>query len=615
MRDFCRILVLLLVTALPACQKRANAPPAKSWYDPKALLVSLVEEERTNAASASAVPLDELPLYDLQLGLNAELDTFKLVEDVYYTNDTKQALDEVVLRLYANSTADKPIVTLEKGECRDGDTCAVTQPEPSVIVVKPASSLAPGGRLRARLSLVGVLPAIEASRTTLLGQGLESMGRMTGEKKGGDYGLLARGEEITSLASFFPIVARRKANAWVKKDDSTMGDLGGAGLSHVRLRLVVPSGAQVATSGVIQKRGPYKSDDAGAREELRIVAGMVRDFSLLVSQRFEVATRNVGSVVVRSHFLGRDKAAGDRVLDYAAHSLAVYEKRFGRYPYRDLDVVEAPLVGGAGGVEFSGLVTVASMLYRPASEGLGMLAGLLGGAGGGNLMEKATGSMLEFTTAHEVAHQWFPGLIGSDSREHPYLDESLAQYSAVIYFIDRYGMARAKEEAAKQVAMNYQMMRLMGGEDAPADRPVDAFESEIAYAGLVYGKAPYLWSKIKLLVGDDAFFAALSRYVAKNRFRNVAPRALVDELAQGDKADQVRALARRWLDEAHGDEDLGKLDMRQLMAEMLGPEAASQMGPELDMAMKLMLQLFGGKKGDPGELLQQLLKSGQKPAP
>jgi hypothetical protein len=39
------------------------------------------------------------------------------------------------------------------------------------------------------------------------------------------------------------------------------------------------------------------------------------------------------------------------------------------------------------------------------------------------------------------------------------------------------------------------------------------------------------------------------------------------------------------------------------------------MGPELDLAMKLMLQLFGGKKGAPGDLLQQLLAPGGKKAP
>ena len=140
------------------------------------------------------------------------------------------------------------------------------------------------------------------------------------------------------------------------------------------------------------------------------------------------------------------------MLEAAASSLATYEKLFGRYPYVDLDVVEAPLVGGAGGVEFSGLVTVASMLYRPAlSEGpMGMLAGLLGGAGHDARVKELTDSMLEFVTAHEVAHQWWPGLVGSDSRQHPFQDEALAQWSAVLHIKERYGPERAKLEADRK---------------------------------------------------------------------------------------------------------------------------------------------------------------------
>ncbi len=594
-----RWLSIGLFALIPACQKTNAAPPAKTWYDAQALLVSLREEDRSQAKD-----LEQIPLYDLELGLDAQLSSFRMNEVVYFENDTSESLDEIVLRVYANAPAKKKLVELVSGECKE-EKCEVSQPSPSVVVVKPREPVAPGGRLRTKLVMKGTLSEIEASRTTLFGQGLESFERMQSGKGAGDYGLLARGDDIASLAEFFPILARREGKTWVKQEKSTLGDLGASGLSHVRLRLVVPVGAQVASTGVIVQRRPYSNSDAGAREELRIVAAAVRDFSLLVSKKFETATRKVGPVTVRSHYLGRDKAAGDRVLEYAALSLAVYEKRFGRYPYADLDVVEAPLVGGAGGVEFSGLVTVASMLYRPATDGgLGMLAGLLGS---GSMLEKATGSMLEFTTAHEVAHQWFPGLVGSDSREHPYLDESLAQYSAVIYFIDRYGMPRAKEEATRQVAMNYQMMRMLGTEDAPADRPVDAFGSEMAYAGLVYGKAPYLWSKIKLLIGDEAFFRAMKRYVDENRFQTAKPRGLVDELAKGQHDAEVRALARRYLDEAHGDEDLGKLDMRQMMADMLGPEAAKQMGPELDMAMKLMLKMMQGKKGDSSSLLQQLL--------
>ena len=146
-------------------------------------------------------------------------------------------------------------------------------------------------------------------------------------------------------------------------------------------------------------------------------------------------------------------------------------------PYTDFTVSEAAIVGGAGGVEFSGLVTAASMFYRPMTgahggggeeQEIAALLGQLGGGGGAGM----TDGMLEFVVAHEVAHQWWHGLVGSDSRDHPYVDEALAQYSSILYLEDRYGAARAEKDGDTNAKMNFQTMRMLGNADAPADRPL-----------------------------------------------------------------------------------------------------------------------------------------------
>jgi len=205
------------------------------------------------------------------------------------------------------------------------------------------------------------------------------------------------------------------------------------------------------------------------------------------------------------------------VLDVAAHALEDYERRFGPYPYADFDVAEAAIIGGAGGVEFSGLVTAASMLYKPPDAGGGGgLGGLLGGLGGGaSMLGPMMDSMLEFVVAHEAAHQWWHGLVGSDSREHPFVDEGLAQYSAGLYLQDRYGDQRAARDGNMNVKMNYQMMRMFGSPDGAVDRPIEGFPSSMAYAGLVYGKGPYFYSALRKALGDDAFFGALKAYIDK----------------------------------------------------------------------------------------------------
>jgi hypothetical protein len=602
-------LPLFALCALGVSCSRRPQPPARTWYDAAPLLESLRPEERGQAKRlAGGGSESDLTLYDLSLQLDPDLSRFRLEQEVYFTNTYGEKLDDVVFRIYANAVGAEPPVRFEAGSCRQAVECGVTSSTPGVISVKPAVPLDPGERLLVRLEMSGRLPQIDPARTTMLAQGLESMARLGSGKAAGDYGLLAHSDGIASFANFHAVLARRTGGQWQRSESSTMGDLGAATISHVRLRVEAPPDVRVVSSGITTGESALDASDAGPRRELRVVAALVRDFALLASRKLESSSRKVGPVEVRSHFLARDRAAGMLVLDAAARSLAVYERRFGRYPYVDLDIVEAPLVGGAGGVEFSGLVTIASMLYRPAlAEGpLGMLGQLIGG-GNDAQVAALTEAMLEFVTAHEIAHQYWPGLVGSDSRVHPWADESLAQYSALLYFEDRYDPQRAALEADRQILANYQMMRVLGKADGPVDRPVDAFDSELSYAGLVYGKGPYLFRELRKTVGDGAFFDALRAHVAEHRFRNAPPRSLIERLAKGDKAEQVRALGRRWLDEAHGDADLGAPDLRKILAGYIGDDAAKNLGPELEIATKLLLRLLGSAgEGGAGGLLDLL---------
>jgi hypothetical protein len=174
-------------------------------------------------------------------------------------------------------------------------------------------------------------------------------------------------------------------------------------------------------------------------------------------------------------------------------------------------------------------------------------------------------------------------MVGSDSREHPFVDEGLAQYSAILYLEDRYGKERATRDGDTNSKMSYQTMRMMGTPDGPVDRPVAAFSSNLAYGGLVYGKGPYFYAALRKLLGDEAFFALLHDYTSKNRFKQAPGRGLADLAAAGPRGAKVRALAAHWLDEAHGDEDLGKLDVGSLLGGILGGAGGSDMQGILEM--------------------------------
>ncbi|MGE0787386.1 MAG: M1 family aminopeptidase [Sandaracinaceae bacterium] len=558
-----------------------------------------------------AAAIAAMPSYALEVDLDDTAGTFTVDERATFTNDGTAPLSSIAFRIWANASAPSPLVELVDRAC---DGCRIETPSASAIVVMLDRPLAPGATRTVHLRLRGRLRQLSARETSMEGAGLNGLGALF-SNAGSDYGLLSVSEGVVSMSGFFAVLARRRAGRWELDDGSGIGDLTTDELASYRVRLRVRDGVEVVATG---EEGPVRV--VGDRTERDIEGALLRELAIVASPRLVHRDRDVGGVRVRSWFITGDETAGGQVLEAAAQALQTFERRFGPYPFRTLDVVEAPIVGGAGGVEFSSMVTVASMFYRaPSADASSPLGGLLSATQG----PERRAAMLEFVTAHEVAHQYWHAVVGSDSRQHPVQDEALAQYSALLYVEDRYGAERARREADQQVLAGYHMMRLLGHPDAAADRPASAFDDMLSYGGIVYGKAPFLYVELRRRLGDRRFFSALRSYATDYRFVTAPPRALFDRMARGSHAARVRALVARWLDQAHGDDDLGQPDLgRMLGDESMDPQLRALLGSQLPALLggadgggapdlEGLLRQLGGAGGadgvDPERLLQQLL--------
>ncbi len=603
-----RILLSFAGLALAVAYRLAHAQTLGAAFEPATVLSSL--RPAAQRQFAVAVHVDDLPRYDLSVTLDDGQQSFSVHQDLWFTNTERAALRELVFRVYGNvgaspGAAGVPPITLVNGRCV-GTDCTVTADAPSVIAVRLGSPLAPGGHVRVAMDLHGVLPTIDPARTNMLTQGMESLATMSGGTTGGDYGVLSTSDGLASLAGFYPVLARRHGTQWERTDASTIGDLGSDDLANVHAVIVTAPDVRVVATGLtLRQTTTMPSPGVPSRQRVEVAAAAVREFALMAGPSLDVLEGQVGDITVRSWFAPTDHAAGARVLDTAVSALAVYTHRFGAYPYTELDLVEAPLVGGAGGVEFPGMVTVASMFYRDVAAGggegslgaLGALLGAVGGSGAGGTFTQMIPAMLEFVTAHEVAHQYWHVLVGSDSREHPFIDESLAQWSATLYLEDRYGPERAHHDADMQVKMNYQFMRMMGQPDGAVDRPAAAFGTSTAYAGLVYGKGPYLYNALRTALGDTVFFRGIQLYVETWGYGFAPPTGVEDAMSAvaPGRTVQIRALARRWLHETHGDADLGHADMNSVLGGLLGGQGAN--APDIQNLIQQLAPMLQGAQG------------------
>lgn len=439
------------------------------------------------------------------------------------------------------------------------------------------------------------------------------MGTPAAEKekpKNTDYGLYTYGNGILSLGSFwYPALAVRQNGKWVDSAPEGLGDVAFAEKSDFEATIQAPSNVALIAPGQITK-----GVNAG-HTVFNIKADNSREFALLMSEDyvskarvFPVAGR---SVTVSATVLRKNAAKLDKTIDIAGAALQIFSKRFGAYPFNEFKVVEAPMKGGAGGMEYSRVIGIASMLYEDMGAQLGGMVTslnlpgadklleslgddtLAGGAapaeeagGEGNPMTDMVGgilgqqkqifdSLLETTIAHEVAHQWWAIGVGSDSQRHPFVDESLTNWSAMLYFEDRYGRKVADEMRELHLKTSFSMGAMMGGGDAPANLPTSAYTNNLQYGAVIYGKAALFYDQLRALVGDAVLFSALQDYYTNWNNRIAGPNTLrmaVETRAPGKKA-QIAALYKRWIEEAHGQEDIGGaggLDLGGLLGGILG---------------------------------------------
>ncbi|MDQ4098977.1 MAG: hypothetical protein M3121_00570, partial [Chloroflexota bacterium] len=230
-----------------------------------------------------------------------------------------------------------------------------------------------------------------------------------------------------------------------------------------------------------------------------------------------------------------DELTGEAVATYAAQALELFNDLFGPYPYTELDLTANELYGAAG-VEFPQLIYIGAGYYTPDRQ-------------------FPIPNGLDFTVAHEVAHQWWYGLVGNNQYAHAFIDEGLTQWvSCAVYFDRVYDDGAARVAIARYLGAPFETTVRIGA-DQIVNTPTDAFAEGGDYVYAVYSKAPLGFGAIHETIGDEAFFAALSAYYAEYRFGVAQPEDLKDafETASGQDLDE---LWRHWFEASEGADDL-----------------------------------------------------------
>ena len=423
------------------------------------------------ASIPTPTPADfsEMPRYRLELRADPLQRWIEGQEEIHFVNYTGGPLEEIVLRLYPNSPSYDPATGASIQERRlDIGEVQVNQ--------EPAHFTLTAAETALVIPLEGVL---EPGDPVTIGLSFTLRIRGSGDESP---------PEVQMLGSFYPILAVYEEPGWrmdvcgfcVGGSDSVLSES-----AFYDLTVTAPPDWTVVATG----EGVGLVDNPDGTQTTAFHAGPVRDLALAFGPGLGVVSTTVNGVGVSVYFVGSDSRA-EEILGTAADALRVFGDLFGAYPYNTLSVVVVPSAGNMG-IEFPGVVYI----YHWSG-----------------------GQLPIVLVPHEVAHQWWYGVVGNDVINEPWLDEAMAEYSAILYVETVHGT----EEALRLVnerREEYQLPRLLEGDSRRVDSSLRAFapDGDGLFETVYAGGAVFL-HELRQVMGTDAFLEGLRRYYTWHQY-------------------------------------------------------------------------------------------------
>ena len=219
----------------------------------------------------------------------------------------------------------------------------------------------------------------------------------------------------------------------------------------------------------------------------RFVARDVRDFAWSTSANYVWdAVRGESGAMI--HTLYRPHLTNWRhAWRYCKHALKTLTRDLGRYHYSQITAAEGPV----GGMEYPMIVFIGSG-RNPRG-----LAGVL---------------------IHEIAHQWFPMVVGSMEAKYAWMDEGFVSYW------DELSAAELWQEPSPRWGDNRFYLQVAGSEEeVPLMRHTDLVNPYGARTLAAYTKPAVVLGALREVVGDSVFQSAFRDYFSAWKLKHPQP--------------------------------------------------------------------------------------------
>ncbi|MEM7161429.1 MAG: M1 family metallopeptidase [Bacteroidota bacterium] len=258
--------------------------------------------------------------------------------------------------------------------------------------------------------------------------------------------------------------------------------------------------------------GPeFENPDTPSSSEtktLHYIQDQVHDFAWFADKQFYVHHDKVelpyskDSVDVWAMFTRANGEVWDKIAIEALRDGVYYYSLWnGDYPYKHCTAIDGTISAG-GGMEYPNITII------------------------GNSADE---SDLERVIVHEVGHNWFYGILASNERAFPWMDEGINSYYEHRYFEEKYPDQNITVNFGIPLPLGDKKMSDLAyflGQSRNSEQAIQAPSEEYSstnYGTIVYEKASFAMHYLAAYLGQEEFDLCMKKYFEEWKFKHPGP--------------------------------------------------------------------------------------------
>lgn len=284
------------------------------------------------------------------------------------------------------------------------------------------------------------------------------------------------------------------------------------------VNITLPKEYEVAATGK-----KIKTELTGNKKTLTFNQENILDFAWFADRHFvtdssQMVSSSGDTITLYAYYQKESAPVWKNAIQYIRETVINREKQLGAYPYPVISVVEAPKVFD-GGMEYPTITSI-----QPVEDN----------------------NTLQELIDHEVGHNWTFGILATNERDFPWMDEGMTSFYTKL-FIDEQPAEESEKKRdfiSKRIPDDFDDIFYRYKLAEKTDQPISGSSQEFSpsnYYAIIYYKSVLWLKELQAYLGPEMFRKSMQAYYQQWKFKHPYPEDFkkVIEEASGKNVDSL----------------------------------------------------------------------------